>query len=145
MFVDVHEDAIALRQGLRISQVQAGHCRVWLDAASPQDGRCDVKALNKRDRIFVDVYEHDMNLDALDDISSNLTARVVIDGWDKLIARPTGNELYDLKNDPDDRTDISAQHPQKVKKFSGLIDDWLEATPFTRTLKSNTSVTPPEK
>jgi len=27
----------------------------------------------------------------------------VIDGWDKLIARPAGKELYDLENDPDDR------------------------------------------
>ena len=58
-------------------------------------------------------------------------ARVVIDGWDKLIARPNENELYDLKNDQDDRTDVSAQHPKKVEKLSGLIDAWLDATPFT--------------
>ncbi len=38
--------------------------------------------------------------------------RVVIDGWDKLIARPARKELYDLKNDPDDRTDIAAQNPE---------------------------------
>ena len=64
-----------------------------------------------------------------------MTARVVIDGWDKLIARPDGNELFDLKTDPDDRTDISAQDPAKVEKLSALIDAWLDATPVAGSLK----------
>ena len=46
------------------------------------------------------------DLDAVGDLDSNLTARVVIDGWDKLIARPGGNELYDLKNDPRELTNL---------------------------------------
>jgi len=91
----------------------------------------DRKALAKRDRVFVDVYEHDMDLDAFNDLDSNLTARVVIDGWDKLIARPGGNELYDLKNDPDDRTDISAEQPKKVAALSKRIDEWMKATPVS--------------
>jgi len=53
-----------------------------------------------------------------------------LDGWDKLIVRPTSKELYNLKNDPDDRRDISAQDPDKVQKMSALINDWLEATPI---------------
>ena len=84
--------------------------------------------LKKRDRVFVDVYEHDCDLDQLDDLDSGLNARVVIAGWNKLIARPTGKELYDLKTDPDDRNDLSAQHPAKIIELSTLIDQWLEMT-----------------
>jgi uncharacterized sulfatase len=87
------------------------------------------EALAKRDRIFVDVYEVNIRVDAVQDMDSDVIARVVVDGWDKLIVRPNSQELYDLKNDPDDRADISAQHPDKVKKLSGLIDSWLDATP----------------
>lgn len=86
----------------------------------------DSKALAKRDRIFVDVYAHDSHLDDLD---SGLKARVVIDGWDKLVARPDTKEYYDLKNDPDDRKDIAAQNPEKVERLSNLIDEWMQATP----------------
>ncbi|MGB0258869.1 MAG: sulfatase-like hydrolase/transferase, partial [Coraliomargarita sp.] len=68
----------------------------------------DPKALAQRDRIFIDVYEHDIHVDKVSDPDSDLVARVVVDGWDKLIARPDNKELYDLKNDPDDRKDIAA-------------------------------------
>lgn len=83
------------------------------------------ESLRDRNRVFVDVYEHDSDLDQLADLDSGLMARVVIDGWDKLIARPDGNELYDLKTDPDDRTNVAADHPVKVQELSAMIDEWL--------------------
>jgi uncharacterized sulfatase len=98
------------------------------DAMSGLDLR-DSKALAKRDRIFVDVYAHDSNIDQLDDLASCLNARVVIDGWDKLVARPAKKEYYDLKNDSDDRNDIATQNPEKVERLSNLIDEWMQATP----------------
>ncbi|EMI20216.1 sulfatase atsG [Rhodopirellula maiorica SM1] len=85
----------------------------------------DPKALQDRDRVFVDVYEHDSDLDRLEDLDDGLVARVVIDGWDKLIARPSGSELYDLKNDPDDRNDLSAKNPDKLQKLTRLITNWM--------------------
>ena len=88
------------------------------------------EVLAERDRIFVDVYWDNIRVDALDDLDSDLIARVVVDGWDKLIVRPDSVELYDLKNDPDDRTDLAAQHPDKVKKLSALIENWLDETPI---------------
>lgn len=88
------------------------------------------EALAERDRIFVDVYEVNIRVDAVGDLGSDLVARVVVDGWDKLIVRPNSQELYNLKNDPDDRTDLAAQHPDKVQKLSASIDDWLNATPI---------------
>lgn len=84
--------------------------------------------LKKRDRIFVDVYEHDSDLDQLNDLENGLVARVVVDGWDKLIARPGGNELYDLKNDPDDRNNLADGNPKKVKALQEIIDEWMKAT-----------------
>lgn len=82
-------------------------------------------SLKERDRVFVDVYEHDSDLDQLADMESCVVARVVIDGWDKLIARPSGNELYDLRTDNDDRQDLSGGQPAKVAELSGVIEQWL--------------------
>jgi arylsulfatase A-like enzyme len=87
------------------------------------------EALAKRNRVFVDLYEVNIRVDAVADVDSDLVARVVVDGWDKLIVQPDSLELYDLKNDPDDRTDLAAQRPDKVKKLSALIDNWLDETP----------------
>ena len=78
----------------------------------------------------MDLYEVNVRVDAVEDVDSDLVSRVVIDGWDKLIVRPDGLELYDLKNDLDDRVDLAAQNPDKVKKLSALMEDWLQATPI---------------
>ena len=79
-------------------------------------------------KIFVEVYEHDSNLDRLDDLDDGLKARVVVDGWMKMISRPQGKELYDLQSDPDDRNDLAAANPEKVLELSGLIDAWIRDT-----------------
>jgi len=89
----------------------------------------DPAALKKRDRIFVDVYDHDSKLDELDDLQSGLKAHIVIDGWDKLTSGRSSKELYDLKTDPDDRKNLAAENPEKVQELSKLLDDWLKATP----------------
>ncbi|MFC7338782.1 sulfatase [Haloferula chungangensis] len=93
----------------------------------------ETAALKKRDRVFVDVYEHDSDLDKLDDLKDGLVAHVVIDSWDKLTATLSGNELYDLKTDPDDRRNIAAKNPEKVARLSKLIDEWLKDTPALMT------------
>ncbi len=103
--------------GIEPDQAMSG-----LDLRNPE-------ALAERDRIFVDVYWDNIQMDALADLDSDLIARVLVDGWDKLIERPDGLELYDLKNDPDDRTDLAKQNPEKVEKLSALMSDWLEETP----------------
>lgn len=89
----------------------------------------DPAQLQDRDRVFVDVYEHDSDLDQLDDLDSGLVARVVIDGWDKLIARPNGDELYNLETDPDDRTNLASDDPGKVQELAGILHDWISETP----------------
>ena len=86
--------------------------------------------LAKRGSVFVDVYDRDINIEAVGDIHSDILARVVVDGWDKLIARPNSYELYDLKKDPHDHVNIAGQNPEKVKELSASIDKWLDATPM---------------
>ena len=53
------------------------------------------------------------------------------DGW-KLIRYYTLSgakyELYDLNSDPQERTDLSLQKPDKVKELSAKLDDWLKRT-----------------
>ncbi len=85
----------------------------------------DTASLQKRNRVFVDVYQHDSDLDQLDNLKSGLIARVVIDGWDKLIAGPNKKRLFDLKTDPDDRKDLSDGNEEKVAELSRLIDQWI--------------------
>ena len=89
----------------------------------------NTKLLKERDRIFVDVYAHDSNLDKLQNLKDGLKAWVVIDGWDKLIMSPNKNEYYDLKNDPDDRRNLASSNRSKVSKLQAMIDTWIQETP----------------
>ena len=88
----------------------------------------DTASLQKRNRVFVEAYEHDTDIDKLKDVDSGLTARVLISGWNKLTARPDGVELFDLKTDPDDRKDISAQHGETTATLSAELKAWLAET-----------------
>lgn len=85
----------------------------------------DTQALQDRNRVFVEAYQHDSDVDQLDDMDHGLKARVVIQGWDKLTVKPGGNELFDLQTDPDDRVDLSAQHPEKTKRLLQTLEAWL--------------------
>jgi arylsulfatase A-like enzyme len=106
---------------LRACGIEPPKAMTGLDLRNPME-------LRKRNRIFVDVYEHDSNLDRLVDLEDGLAARVVIDGWDKLIARPGSKELYNLRNDPDDRIDLASKNPARVEKLSGMMDMWMKTT-----------------
>lgn len=85
--------------------------------------------LRQRNRVFVEAYQHDSDLDQLADLNNGLKARVVIDGWDKLIARPDGASLYNLKSDLDDRNDLSTQNPGKVTALLDELKAWVKKTP----------------
>ena len=88
----------------------------------------DTEQLQKRNRVFVEAYQHDSDLDQLSDIDHGLKARVVIEGWDKLTARPDRNELFDLKSDPDDRINLSEKEPEKTKAMRATLDAWVKQT-----------------
>ncbi len=122
-------DQTTLASNIDIAPTILSACGIEPDQAMSGLDLRDSEALAERDRIFIDLYSDNIRVDALEDWDSDLIARVVIDGWDKLIARPDSRELYDLKKDPDDRTDLAAQNPEKVKELSEYMNDWLEDTP----------------
>lgn len=53
----------------------------------------------------------------------------VIDNRYKLISQDKGRSfmLFDLLNDPAESLDISAQHPDLVKKYTSILHDWRES------------------
>lgn len=119
----------ALASNIDIAPTILKACGIEVPAAMSGLDLREPKLLEERDRVFVDVYDHDTDIDQLDDLNNGLVAHIVIDGWDKLIARPEANEYYDLKTDPDDRTDLSSEHPEKVTQLSAMLADWLKSTP----------------
>lgn len=95
----------------------------------------DHKAMTARKSIFVESYCHDIA--NLDKPSESLYARVVIDGWSKLIipgtAEPTRPfhtipkeiELFDLKTDPFEKTNLATERPDEVKRLMAIQDkEW---------------------
>ncbi|MEM9159263.1 MAG: sulfatase-like hydrolase/transferase [Verrucomicrobiota bacterium] len=89
----------------------------------------DTSALAKRDQVIVEDYAHDIDLSQLEDLSSDLQSRVVIQGWDKIIAWTDRTELYNLKTDPDDQIDLASQRKRKTARLEKALDNWLKSSP----------------
>lgn len=86
----------------------------------------DPNALRERDQVFVEVYEHDSDLDHLDDPNHLLKARVVIEGWDKLIDYRDRVALFDLESDTDDRQDRQELDAEKAAQLSESLRQWID-------------------
>jgi arylsulfatase A-like enzyme len=98
----------------------------------------DRTAMTARRTLFIESYTHDIE-DLADPVKS-LTARTVIDGWSKLIvpgprAVPGkreapfsrlagGTELFDLKKDPSETTNLAAERPEEAARLKTMIDAW---------------------
>jgi arylsulfatase A-like enzyme len=85
-------------------------------------------AVAKRSQIFGETYSHDIA--DVEHPTRSLESRWMINGWWKLIVpdprnRPnTKPELYDLKNDPWEKMDLSDAQPERVKSLSRQLKKW---------------------
>lgn len=90
----------------------------------------DRAAMTARKSVFVEAYTHDIA--DLEKPARSLVARVVIDGWSKLIIpgsakpdRPFATvpekiELFDLRSDPMERTDLAVDRPEEVRRLLAI-------------------------
>jgi uncharacterized sulfatase len=68
----------------------------------------------------------------LQDPQANLTHRWLRHQNWKLIVPTAPNEppeLFDLLSDPQERTNLAAQHPDRVKTLQAKLDTWYPANP----------------
>lgn len=99
----------------------------------------DRAAMTARKSVFVESYTHDIA--ELERPEKSLVARVVIDGWHKLIlpgpnrpdksftSAPKEIELYDLKADPLEKVNLAAQQPEQVKRLQAIQNSAWNTTP----------------
>jgi uncharacterized sulfatase len=79
-----------------------------------------------RDAVFGEIFTHDAKV--LDKPVLSMTHRWVRQGDLKLIlpqpGQPGEPQLFDLKADPGEKTDLSSQRPDDVKRLKDAIDAW---------------------
>jgi arylsulfatase A-like enzyme len=88
------------------------------------------EAMTARKSLTVEAYTHDIA--DLAAPAKSLVTHVIINGWYKLLvpgsakpsksftSAPTEIELFDLKIDPLEKTNIAAQHPDEVKRLQAI-------------------------
>jgi uncharacterized sulfatase len=115
-------------------------------AAAAAEGPHDFPGLNllpqlktgeaiERSSLFGESFAHDIA--DIENPAASLLYRWVIQDHDKLLLTydgapgkmkypPKGGEpqLFDLKNDPDETTNLAAKNPDRVKKLTALLNDW---------------------
>lgn len=109
-------------------------------AESPGLDLLDRAAMTARKSIVVEAYTHDIA--DLSQPSKSLVSRVVIEGWSKLISpgtvvpdkpfteSPKSSELFDLKSDPMEKSDLSAKRPDEVDRLKQLLNSsWSPPAP----------------
>ncbi len=88
----------------------------------------DDSAVAKRPSVFGEQYAH--NIADVKQPTLSLQNRWVIDGWWKLISPDSHTragkkpELYDLKNDPWEKTNLADSDPDRVKVLTIKLDQW---------------------
>ncbi len=123
--IEARRDSTTLASNIDIASTILKACGIKVPSSMRGLDLRQPEQLQERNQVFVDVYEHDSDIDQLDDLASGLKSRVLINGWDKLIASPKGNRLYNLQTDPDDRNNLAEKHPEKVKRLSQEIKNIL--------------------
>src|SRR5690606_36552285 len=83
----------------------------------------------KRDTLYGEIFEHDVV--ALDDPQAGLVYGWLMEGWWKLIVPKNGQhpEHYNLRDDPWEKQNMAADHPDIVHRLSKKLDAWWALQP----------------
>ena len=89
----------------------------------------------KRDTLFGESFAHDIA--DVENPQASLLYRWVIKGYDKLLLtydgapgkmkyspQGGGAQLFDLKKDPAEKTNLAPKNPKLVKELSALLEEW---------------------
>lgn len=93
----------------------------------------DQRRVAARRRIFGEQHPHDIA--DIGQPARGVESRWVIDGWWKLIVHdsgagpPSGPELYQLRDDPWEKSDLAAREPGKTAELSGRLAAWWSPDP----------------
>jgi uncharacterized sulfatase len=104
-----------------------GICGIKPPAGLPGINVLDSAALNKREIIFAETYDHDFT-----GIDSSLQYLVAIQFPLKLIVKyenglPVDNvELFNLENDPHEYTNIAEKEPERVNELRNKTFTWWQ-------------------
>jgi arylsulfatase A-like enzyme len=91
----------------------------------------DAKATSARTAVYGEIFEH--NAIDITRPAANVQYRWVIDGHTKLILPNPARvpdatpELYDLKADPKEETDLAGKRPDDVTRLTKKLNDWWPA------------------
>jgi uncharacterized sulfatase len=91
----------------------------------------DAKAVAQRERIFGEQYAH--NIADVNAPTRSLERRFIIEGWWKLVApAPNGAaELYNLQDDPWEKSNLAAKETERVQRLKQQLDKWWKPTTGT--------------
>ena len=126
--VEPRLDSVTLTSNIDIAPTILKACGIEVPGEMAGLDLRDTGALAERNYVVVEDYAHDIDLAGLNDLDSDLESRVLIRGWDKIIAWPDRTELYDLKTDPADHRDLAGEQPEKLAALSAELQAWREAT-----------------
>ena len=91
----------------------------------------DDAAVRARTTIYGEQHPH--NIADVDHPAAGVERLWIIDdGWKLIMPKPgaggTGPEIYHLRDDPWEKTELSASQPGKVKELSARLEQWWSAT-----------------
>lgn len=127
-------DASTLASIVDVAPTFLGAAGVAIPPGLPGRDLRDRKAMTERGPIEIQCFLHDIM--EMDNPEKSLTARVIIDGWHKLILpgpmKQHGSgkgfasiagvvELYDLENDPKETQNLAGEQPDEVGRLRALL------------------------
>jgi arylsulfatase A-like enzyme len=123
-----HRDEEHLASNLDLWPTLAALLKTPLPEGLPGINLTDLGAVASRTRTFGEQYTH--NIADVDAPTRSLQHRSIIEGWWKLIvphprALPDAQpELYNLQNDPWEKTNRADQEPGRVRSLRQQLDAW---------------------